>query len=456
MEDYSLNFYRKKILRDGKFLLTTDHGDWVVLTKCELEQLESGKFEDVLRLKLEEKGIILNEQNKENVIEKLRNRYLFLRGGPSLHIVVLSLRCNQRCVYCHASSVPQKECGFDMDMETAKKTIDFIFQTPSKNIAIEFQGGEPLLNVDVLRYLISYAKKVNELSKKNLEFRLVSNLKFLNDEIKRFLKKENVYVCTSLDGPKELHEYNRNIGTHEPTVKGMKKLMKEKIPLSAILTISRESLKFPKKIVDEYILLSQKSIHVRFLSNLGNAKEDWERVGYNALDFVDFWKKCLDYIIQKNLKGYYLEERGTKIILQKLFGYEPNYLELRNPCGAITGQLLYDYNGDIYTCDEARMVGSDLFKVGNVFSDTLTSVMSSPKSCEIIRSSINDVAICDSCVYKPYCGLCPVCSYAEQGSPLGNVPTTTRCKIHKAQFDYIFEKLLSDSDYKKIFLDWLK
>ena len=120
------------------------------------------------------------------------------------------------------------------------------------------------------------------------------------------------------------------------------------------------------------------------------------------------------------------------------------------------GQMAYNYNGDIYTCDEARMIGEDIFMLGNVRKDNYKDILSSNQTCGIIASSVNDTQICDSCVFKPYCGICPVCNYAEQGSIIGKIPETNRCKIYRAQFEYIFDKTMNDKEARAIFLKWLK
>jgi radical SAM protein with 4Fe4S-binding SPASM domain len=131
-----------------------------------------------------------------------------------------------------------------------------------------------------------------------------------------------------------------------------------------------------------------------------------------------------------------------------------DYLDLRSPCGAAIGQLAYTPRGEIFSCDEARTINENLFMLGNVKNDNYKKILGSRKTCSLVASSINDCQICDYCVYKPFCGICPVCNFVEQGSVIGKIIETPRCKIYKAQFTYIFEKL-KDPDNKKIFLDWI-
>jgi radical SAM protein with 4Fe4S-binding SPASM domain len=135
---------------------------------------------------------------------------------------------------------------------------------------------------------------------------------------------------------------------------------------------------------------------------------------------------------------------------------DPNYLDLRSPCGAAIGQLLYNYDGRIYTCDEARTLGDDIFMLGNVNEDTYKEILTSEQTCAVVTASTNDAHVCNSCAYKPYCGLCPVCSYAKDGSLIEKVSQSDRCKIFKAQFDYIFDKLINDNKSAEAFREWVK
>jgi His-Xaa-Ser system radical SAM maturase HxsB len=459
MKEYRKNFLRRRKLVDG-FLVTTEDGSWDHMSEQELSRLSGEDLSEDEITNFEKKNLIITDSNREKILNSLREKYSFLSSGTSLHIVVITLRCNQHCVYCHASSCPMNKEGFDMDDETIRKTVDFIFQSPSPAITIEVQGGEPLLNYEGLRKLVVYAKEKNKQFKKDLKITVVTNFKFLDSDKLDYFEREGIDLCTSLDGPKFLHELNRNLGTYEPTINWLKEIAvreKEKGILhpNAILTVTRESLKYPREIVDEYVSHDLRDIHVRFLHYLGNAKGDWGNICYSSEEFLSFWRKTLDYIIELNLKGVPIRERGATILLKKIFGTEPNYLEIRSPCGAAIGQLLYNYNGDLYTCDEARMIGEDIFKLGNVHSDNYNEVLSSDQTCGIVAASINDTQICNSCAYKPYCGICPVCNYAEQGSVVAKIPETMRCNIYKAQFDYLFEKLLSSSDARSVFMSWV-
>jgi len=468
---YLENMYRKRKI-GNKFLLTTDHGSWMCLDEFQLRMFQNGRLKMGSNLfkVLKQTGFIIDDDNRDEMVLKIREKYNFLWEGASLHIVVPTLRCNQKCLYCHASSKPEYAKGFNMDEKTAKATVDFIFQSPSPYIIIEFQGGEPLLNFKIVKYVIEYSKKLNKLRKKKLYFSIVSNFSLMDSGKMNYLLNNKVGICTSLDGAEWLHNKNRPFPngagkkSYDYTKKWIKTIIAEQKrrgkgsgKVNALMTITRYSLDNWKGVVDEYVDLGLEYVFLRFLNNLGDARKTWKAISYSAEEFIDFWKKSMDYILYLNKNGKTITERFTWLILQKIIeNHEPNFLDQRSPCGAVIGQMTYNYNGDIYSCDEGRMIGGDVFKLGNVKMNSYKSVVSSNQACCIIASSINDTQICDSCVYKPYCGICPVCNYAEHGSIICNISSSNRCKIFKAQFDYIFDKIINDKEAKDIFIDWLK
>jgi len=445
--DYTINNYRAKKISD-KYFVTTDHGSYCVLSEEEFKKLKQNNIDDELKEKLEEKEIILSERNLNEAVRLTRNRNNFLFSGTSLHIIVVTLRCNMKCVYCHASSKDINDKGFDMNKETAKKTVDFVFQTPNNNITIEFQGGEPLLNWDVVKYIIEYAEEKNKQLKKNMITTIVTNLTEMDEKKMNYIIEHNIDVCTSLDGPKELNDHNRKFihqSSYEQVVKWIKRFNEEyqkrnieNRRINALVTLTKKSLSYPKEIVDEYIRLGLRDIHLRFLNNLGVAKKAWTNINYSVKEYLNFWKKAVKYIDELKKQGKDINERIISIMTNKIQNeYDPNYLDLRSPCGAAIGQLTYNYNGDIYTCDEARMIGEDLFLLGNVKIDKYKNIVTSDRACATVAASINDQYICNDCAYKPYCGICPVCNYAEQGSVIGKITQTDRCKIFMEQFDWV-------------------
>ncbi len=200
-----LPFNSEKI--NGKYLVTNMMGCWDALNDKEFHQLHSLQVSPggALFNRLREKGLIVDENNIHNVIDGYRNLNANLFSDTSLHIAVVTKRCNLRCTYCHAEGGASSE---DMTIETASRVLQYLFDVQSKSITLEFQGGEPLLNWPVVKFMTEHARKFNTLGK-NLSIVLVTNMMLMDDEKMRFLADHDVLVCTSLDGPADIHDKNR-------------------------------------------------------------------------------------------------------------------------------------------------------------------------------------------------------------------------------------------------------
>jgi len=461
-------FFRFKKLKNNKFLLTNDCGEFIILKEKEFKNFLKGEINetDPVYPILQEQGLIRDQINFPDLISKYQKKNLFLWQGPSLHIVVLTLRCGHKCIYCQASSRELGEKNLDLDIEKAKKAVDIIFKSPSKKIAIEFQGGEPLYNWSVLKFIVQYAREKNNIEKKDLELRLVTNFTQMDNKKLDFLVKNEVTLCTSLDGPEKLHNQNRiwpNGNSYRQTIKWLKvaqkvykKKLENKFRPGAVVTVSRFSLKYPKEIVNEYLKQKIEALFVRPATPLGMAKERWANIGFSAQEYLKFYTKLLDYVIEYNLKNpkTRFHENFAKIVLAKILTeYDPNYLELRSPCGAGIGQLLYNYDGKVYTCDEGRMVGEDTFCLGDVKKNNYNDIISHHTVKNLCLASCLDGLVCDSCVYKPYCGVCPIYNYATYSNIFGQMPINERCKIHKGILDFIFERI-QNKKIEKVFIKW--
>jgi uncharacterized protein len=447
----------------GRHLISNHAGSWCFLDDGELRQLNAMRVGENGNLlsKLEDAGIMISMGNAGRLVNEYRSLNRFLFQGPSLHIVVPTLRCNHACVYCHAK--PPKSEGLDMSMKTAAKVLDFIFKTESKAVTIEFQGGEPLLNFGIVKYVTEEARRLNEsFEKKDLRITVVSNLTLMDDEKLAFFRDNGVTLCTSLDGPGGVHDMNRKYlggtGTHADVVRWITKIKKDypDLRLNALPTITRHSLPRWKEIIDEYVRLGFETIHMRFLNRLGAAAGNWKEIGYSAEEFIGFWKQSMDYIIGLNEKGAGIKERLATVMLTKILRKEdPGFTELMSPCGAGRTQLLYDHDGSIFTCDEGRMLGSEMFRLGSVNEDKYGDVIKSDGFISVCHASVLD-NYCRACAFRPFCGTCPVMNFAEQGNVIPRITETMRCKIYKSQFTYLFNRISEDQEALKIFERWTR
>jgi His-Xaa-Ser system radical SAM maturase HxsB len=461
-----VGFLRYGKLKD-KFLVTNDIGRYALLEPDDFKKFIEGKLDKKGKIyrELQEKHFVKDDLDVETVIDVYRQRNAFLFQGASLHIVAITLRCNYNCIYCQATSRNLKSHGYDMNRKTARAVVKTIFQTPNPNITIEFQGGEPLVNWPIIKFIVEEAEKKNLKAKKKMMITIVTNLSLMDEEKYKYIMKHNISVCTSLDGPEKLHNLNRPFAksnSYEATTSWIRKFREREkdnpsvYRISALVTISPFSLKYPREIVDEYLKWGFKTIHLRPMSMLGQSSKFKKPVGSSADEFMEFWQKAMDYIIELNLKNKFITERGCTIMLRKILGdVNQNFLDLRSPCGAGIGQMLYNYDGKVFTCDEARMLSDDTFIIGKISKNNYKQLISHPNVRATIQASILENSACDNCVYKPYCGVCPVINYSVSGTLFPDILNTDWHKTHKGRLDYLFEKL-QDKKIMNIFQDWIK
>lgn len=463
-EKYLLNKFNTARLERDKNLVTTDHGSWALLSDNELTLLRTMQVEKdpTLFNLLKEKGFIVTEDSVEKIAEDYKERFHFLSYGPTLHILVPTFRCNQKCVYCHSQSVAPNAKGYDMDKKTAEKTVDFILSSPAKVLIIEFQGGDCSLNFETVKHIIEYTEPQANDRGKIVKFSLVTNLTKMTDEMMDFLKTHKIMgLSTSLDGPKKVHDANRKYisggGTYKDVAYWIKKIKSEfkyDINLNALSTITRYSLPHAKDIVDEFSDLGFNGVWFRFLNNLGFARSVWNKIGYTSEEYLKFWREGIKYILELNKKKLF-QEVFSKIILNKmLMRRDSMFVDLQSPCGAAIGQLAYDHLGNIYTCDEAKILG-DTFRLGNVKTSTIKDVISHPTTVSMMHVSSKLTTICDACAYSPYCGICPVDTYMTQGSIVPKLPQSFRCKVFEGMIETLFRELLFSENSRKTFFKWL-
>lgn len=466
--DSKTGFFRYKLI-GNKYLITNDFGAHMFLDIGDFRKFVEGTLpgESPVYAALKEKGYIKDYLDFDALVKKWKRRNNFLWQGPSLHIIVLTLRCNYSCVYCQSSSKRSTDKRYDMTKATARSVVDRIFDSPSPVISIEFQGGEPLQNWPTLEFIVDYARKKNKKAGKTLLLNLVTNLADMNRAKLNFLMKNDVNFCTSLDGPRSLHNKNRvYLGgdSYANTIRWWKEIKKktsQKIfQIDALLTVTRESFKFHREIVAEYARLGARGIFLRFLSPLGMAKETWDKIGYTAQEFLEFYRKALDCVLEVNIRGKKdFFEQTAKVLLMKIFtDTDPNFLDLRSPCGGGIGQIAYNYDGKVFTCDEGRMLhemGDDNFCMGDVRKNSYKDIISHPAvKCLVTSSCTDSQTSCSWCVYKPYCGVCPILNYVENNDLFGHMPENTRCKIYTGILDTLFEKLQKEK-YRKVFESWV-
>lgn len=459
-----INYFNFKEF-DGEYLISNDFGFHMFLSKNDFQFLLMDKISPSNDRYAEfvEKGFVYH-QNKEVFVEKFKYKmkdsknYLF--SATSLHIFVVTNMCNVRCVYCQAQSSARNNKGL-MSFETAEKAVNIALAANSNNLTFEFQGGEPLINFDTIRFIIEYSEKKCE--NKCIEYNLVSNLTLLTNDMLDYFKKHNVRISTSIDGNSCVHDKNRpyidGVGTYQDAVRKLKQVQEANLSSGAIQTTTRYSLKQYKEIIDCYIELGMNNIFIRPLTPLGFAYDKWSDIGYTVEEFLLFYRNSIEYLISLNLKGVQCSEGHASIFLKKIINQYPvNYMELRSPCGAGIGQLAYYYDGQIFTCDEGRMfyeMGDSSFKLGTV-DDSYSEIINNPvcrATCE--ASLLEATAQCCDCVYQPFCGTCPILNLAFNNNIFAE-PNDYKCRIYGGMLDVIFNIIKRNNpDEIKVLESWI-
>ena len=143
-DSQKVGFFRFRKL-DGEYLITNDSGGFAHLPTKQFDQFVQGILpaRSSMFRQLQRKGFLRQYLDFPKLVADWKKANAFLWQAPGLHMIVVTLRCNFACVYCHAASVKMNQTGYDMTVETAQKVVDRIFESPSQTLAIEFQGGIP-------------------------------------------------------------------------------------------------------------------------------------------------------------------------------------------------------------------------------------------------------------------------------------------------------------------------
>ncbi len=472
---YNILPFRFSRFDEDSYLLTNDVGEYIFLSNDEFDIFVNGKLDPKSDLfyNIESKQIATTDC-VEDVVKmlatKFRTKKSILEDFTSLHMVVPTLRCNSSCIYCQVKRHESTDHSADMTKKTAKNIVKTIFKSPSPCIKIEFQGGDPSTDFDMVQYIIEYAEWLNLFKRRTLEFVICTNLTLLDEKMVRYLKNHKCLISTSLDGPKDLHDINRPLqdksldhhALFEDKLGMIRRVWEDEDCVSALMTTSKYSLGRFKEIIDEYVRLGFHNIFLRALNPYGFAKQHQDKIAYPVEAFVENYKEGLDYILELNNKGVFFVEGYAALLLRRILTpFATGFVDLQSPAGVGIAGAIYDYDGSVYVADEGRMMArfkNYYFRLGNVNRDSYQDMFNSDKLHNIIKLACNEcLPECSECVFQPYCGADPVRNLSEQGDIVGHRPTNEMCKKNKAIIRYLFELLRSGSpEIEQIFWSWIK
>jgi len=471
---YQLLPFRFERWTDNRYFLANEVGEYLFLPETTFRAFVEHRLScnDPLYLDLKAKHFLVDAESSahlEVLAAKYRTKKSFIDGFTKLHICVTTLRCNQSCPYCQVSRQGEDALAgvYDMSPETLERSVRLMLATPSPQITMEFQGGEPLINFDLVREGVRLSKELNRTIGKDIDYVICTNLSVLEDVHLDFCKEQGILISTSLDGPAPLHDKNRPLSkgkpSHEMVTRNIRRAQEAlgKHAVSALMTTTRQSLAYPREIVDEYLRMDLGSLFVRELNPFGFAVKSAKALGYTTDDFVGFYKSMLDYIIEVNRQGRTFSESLASMILTKILTPWPiGFVDLQSPSGVGIGVCLYNYDGEVYASDEARMlaeVNDYTFRIGNVMDDYEDIFFGETMQAVAAASCNEALAGCSDCPYQTYCGADPVRNYRTHGDIFGHRGANDGfCGKNMAIIKHLLHLLdRADPELERIFWAWV-
>ena len=357
------------------------------------EQIEEA-YEEIESLK--EEGLLFTEDtyqehpsfvNRKKVVKAL-----------CLHV---SHDCNLKCKYCFAS---QGDFGGEKEMmsfEVGKRAIDYLIANSGnrRNLEIDFFGGEPLMNFDVVKELVAYGRKVEKENGKNIRFTITTNGVLLDDDKIDYINEHMHNVVLSLDGRKEINDNMRptvnDKGSYDVIMPKFKKLV-DKRPKDKYYyirgTFTRDNLDFSEDVLhfanEGFKLTSVEPVVGDESNPYALREEDMDKV------FAEYEKLAKQYAKRK-LDG----EDFTFFHFVVDLNQGPCVIKRITGCGAGNEYLAVTPNGDIYPCHQ--FVGNDDFKLANILDD---EVIIPQEISNMFRDAhVYSKEDCKTCWNKFYC-----------------------------------------------------
>ena len=337
--------------------------------------------------------------------------------------------CNLRCKYCFADTGEFHGGRSLMSAETGKKAIDFVIENSGsrRNIEIDYFGGEPLMNFEVVKEITEYAKDQGEKHGKNFRFTVTTNGILLSDEIKEYVNKNMSNIVLSIDGRKEVNDRVRfrvdGSGSYDTILPKFKDIAESRNQTDYYVrgTFTAYNLDFAEDVLH--------------LADLGFKQTSVEPVvapeteDY-ALKAEHIERVCAEYdkLTEEFVKRY-KEGKGFNFFHFMVdLDQGPCAIKRLSGCGAGHEYLAVAPSGDIYPCHQ--FVGNEDFKMGNVFDGEINEDIKNTFE----RSNIYTKDKCRSCFAKFYCsGGCSANAYNFNGDI--NKPYELACEFEKKRVE---------------------
>lgn len=414
-----------------------------------VEKLSSKYSENEIKEVIEEveelknDGQLFTEDIYQPFVEKFKESRQTVVKALCLHI---AHDCNLACKYCFAEEGEYHGRRAMMSFEVGKKALDFLVANSGNrvNLEVDFFGGEPLMNWDVVKQLVEYGRSLEKPNNKKFRFTLTTNGVLLNDEIMEYLNKEMSNVVLSLDGRKEVNDNMRPFrtgqGSYDLIVPKFQKLAESRNQTNYYVrgTFTRDNLDFSED-VKHFADLGFKQMSIE---PVVGPEEDPYSIREQDLPQImeEYDKLALEYI-KREKEGNGFSFFHFMIDLNQ----GPCVYKRLSGCGSGTEYLAVTPWGDFYPCHQ--FVGNEDFLMGNVdegiVRDDLINTFS---NCNVYSKDK-----CKNCFAKFYCsGGCAANSYNFHGTI--HDAYDIGCEMQKKRVEcsiMIKAALADDADEKK-------
>ena len=390
------------------------------VTKEELELC----FEDIEELKAQ--GKLFSEDTFEPMAGDLKKKSAGIVKALCMHI---AHTCNLNCSYCFASQGKYHGDRAMMSFEVGKQAFDFLIANSGtrRNLEVDFFGGEPLMNFDVVKELVAYARSIEKDHGKNFRFTLTTNGVLIDDDVIDFANKEMSNVVLSLDGRKEVHDrfrvdYNGK-GSWDKIVPKFQKLVEAREGKNYYMrgTFTHHNPDFLEDI-REMLSLGFKELS---MEPVVCASDDPSALTDEDLPVVmKQYEDLAELMLKKHKEGdgftfyhYMIDLKGGPCIYKRISG-----------CGSGTEYMAVTPWGDLYPCHQ--FVGEEKYKLGDVWKGvTNTEIQNEFAECNVYTREE-----CRKCWARLYCsGGCAANAYHATGSVKGIY--ATGCELFKKRME---------------------
>jgi uncharacterized protein len=446
------NCYPGRAIGPDRFLRVSRSGTTLVLTAEENASFDEIFMSEELYERLELSGHIVTRNNAARMLDALQAWHAKTYGGPYLHIVVLTKRCNLSCAYCHMNPEPVgAKSTYDLQPEVAREIVRFALESPNPSLHFEFQGGEPFLNFGTLTAFVAEARRQNEHAGKDVSFGVVTNMMIATDAQLEFCAANDVSVSYTLDGPPDIHDHYRRSrngsGSYDRALRRIQ-AVREKFPglvsTSPLCVVDGSNADRLEEMIRFYQDQGFNGVAVIPLKHLGSARRSG--LGIDVSRFLERYLAALDVILEMNRRGTRpFGERSVRVALAKILSDEDvGHVDWRNPCGDVSGSITYDYDGEILPMDEARSM-RDEFSLGNVVGMAYDDLVRRKETFRTMNLSLRDHhPECRECAYNPLCGVSPVLEFARTGHADPVPQQAFGCLFTQALFDWVLRTMLED------------